>query len=782
MTSSPHLSAAHLEELRASVIADDVIAERGYRTATDPTGLPGAFAEGQRRPGLVVPIRDTTGQIAAWQLKADTPRVRGGKPIKYDTATGGRQCLDVPQRSRPHLGAPAARLWITEGAKKADSGLSHGIQCIIGVQGVFGWRGRNEHGGIVALPDWESVALNKREVVLAFDSDCMTKTPVRGALNRLSGFLRQRGAHVRFLILPMLEGGRKCGLDDAFAQGMTLSNIEHLIVDDLPELAPEWETPIPLDDPVGPPFSVVSLPGVIRDHVAAVAEETQTPPDLAANVALGTISAAAGGKYEVRIPEQGWTEPVHIMAVSAAEPGNRKTGIYRLMTRPIVEYERRVQPGERQAFAQWESRGRMLEKALSGAESAAGKAPRDGKIVNMEAVRMAAVDAIEVHNAERPRITRIITDDATPEAVKSLLAEQGGAIAAMSAESSFLSNTAGSRYADAPNLDVLLNGHAGDGFTVDRKGRSSESVDRACLTLCLMVQPQVIRDLGKAPGFITRGGAARILPSFPVDLLGRRRIDVTPVPPDLADAWSEVITRIVARRPGMHAGSYIPWSLRLANDALMAFRDYRAWHEPQMAKDGEFGDIRDWAGKQCGAALRIAGLLHVTQHEKPEDVLITADTLQRAISIVDYFADHARVMYRLMRGRSDHADARAVLAAIRRVGSPTTRREIHRKLHNRAAFATSDTLAAPLDLLEEYGYIQRERQIGDKGGRPTESISLNPSELDDRTDTTGRDTASPEGSVNSVIALSEHKPPPMPNVLEPTGTDGGLSDDDWEAF
>jgi hypothetical protein len=57
----------------------------------------------------------------------------------------------------------------------------------------LGWRGRNEEGGLAALPDGERVALNDRETFIAFDSDVMTKPPVRAALARLKAFLESRG-------------------------------------------------------------------------------------------------------------------------------------------------------------------------------------------------------------------------------------------------------------------------------------------------------------------------------------------------------------------------------------------------------------------------------------------------------------------------------------------------------------------------------------------------------------------------------------------------------------
>lgn len=204
------LSDKHRAELEdESAIDPAIIAERGYFTATSPDQVPDAFAKWQRRPGLVIPIRNGFGDLLAWQLKADTPRTgKNGKPVKYETATGSRQCLDVPLRSRPLLGDPTVRLWITEGAKKVDSGLSHGLRCIVGVQGVYGWRGTNERGGKTALADFEAIALNGREVVLAFDSDVRTKPGVCDALERLSSFLAARKAHVRYLLLPDLDDER----------------------------------------------------------------------------------------------------------------------------------------------------------------------------------------------------------------------------------------------------------------------------------------------------------------------------------------------------------------------------------------------------------------------------------------------------------------------------------------------------------------------------------------------------------------------------------------------
>src|SRR3954465_13344295 len=61
-----------------------------------------------------------------------------------------------------------------------------------------------------------------------------------------------------------------------------------------------------------------------------------------------------------------------------------------------------------------------------------------------------------------PPEPRLLADDATPEAIVSLLANHGGRIAVVSAEGGLLDTLAGGRYSKTPNIEPLLKGHAGD--------------------------------------------------------------------------------------------------------------------------------------------------------------------------------------------------------------------------------------------------------------------------------------------------------------------------------
>lgn len=222
---APHLSAPHAAMLEASAISPDVIARRSYRSVSNAAELRRlGFGERQARAGLLIPVWGVAGEIVNYQLRPDAPRIVDGKPLKYETPKGSRMALDVPPGCRAMIGDPTKPLFITEGVKKADAAGSQGL-CCIALLGVWNWRGTNEQGGTVALPDWESIALKDRKVYIVFDSDVMEKAPVYAALCRLKAFLESRGAQALVVYLPPGPSGAKVGLDDYLAAGHTIAEM-----------------------------------------------------------------------------------------------------------------------------------------------------------------------------------------------------------------------------------------------------------------------------------------------------------------------------------------------------------------------------------------------------------------------------------------------------------------------------------------------------------------------------------------------------------------------------
>lgn len=216
----------HRDQLKASGIHQEVIEARGYRSAQTAAELRrlGFSAAQARAPALVIPLWSVTGQEAGYQARPDSPRVAEGRVVKYELPRGSRMLLDVHPSARPRLGDPKVPLFITEGVKKGDALVSQGA-CAVALIGVWTWRGTNPQGGRTALPDWEYVALEGRQVYIVFDSDVMLKREVHEALERLAAFLAHRGASVAFIYLPPGPDGAKVGVDDYLAQGHSLPQL-----------------------------------------------------------------------------------------------------------------------------------------------------------------------------------------------------------------------------------------------------------------------------------------------------------------------------------------------------------------------------------------------------------------------------------------------------------------------------------------------------------------------------------------------------------------------------
>ena len=289
----------HAQLLHASGISDAVAHERGYWSATSRKQLERLFGETQRGlvPALVIPTFDVRGEVCFSQLRPDDPRTVKGRIRKYEMPYGARMAVDVPPAVRGVLGDPKVPLVVTEGARKADSAVSAGL-CAIDLVGVWTWRGRNEHDGLTALPDFEYIALKDREVFLGFDSDAMTKREVHAALERLWRLLAGRGAHLRVIYLPSGDLGVKTGLDDYLADGHDRDDVLALAVDELRPLATGKATPKSAPAPEAALRSTADLLIAVRD----VLEDYVILPSAAARLAIALFDSTPGRSPALTAP------------------------------------------------------------------------------------------------------------------------------------------------------------------------------------------------------------------------------------------------------------------------------------------------------------------------------------------------------------------------------------------------------------------------------------------------------------------------------------------------
>jgi hypothetical protein len=262
------LSPEHWEMLtKESGISEEVVAARGYWTATDPGELKQlGFADYQARvPALVIPIHTVNGLPDFHRIRPDDPRSDRARPhrkVKYDQPAGAGLALDVPT-STGALDDTSRRLFIVEGERKADSVASRD-ECVIGLLGVWGWK----YNGM-PRPDWDHIPLVGREVIVCFDSDVLTNVGVRASERALVEYLVGRGADIRVARIPHMGDGEKRGVDDYLANGADLEDL-------LETCTPAAK--ITYQKEGWPALNVAALHGIAGDVVRALEPNTEADP------------------------------------------------------------------------------------------------------------------------------------------------------------------------------------------------------------------------------------------------------------------------------------------------------------------------------------------------------------------------------------------------------------------------------------------------------------------------------------------------------------------------
>lgn len=459
--------------------------------------------------------------------------------------------------------------------------------------------------------------------------------------------------------------------------------------------------PIPLTRSSDPqPFPVDALPATVGLMVQAVAHATQTDPAMAATSALSVLAACAGGHAEVEI-RRGWREPLCLYTVTVAGPGERKSAVQAALTRPVLDVEHRL--AEAGAHSRLEAET-LKQIAIRDAErtrnAAASAKPEDKSKLQADAIgAVATAESITV-----PVIPRLVADDVTPEAAATLLADQGGRLAILSAEGGVFDIIAGRYSKSIPNMDLWLKGHSGDPIKVDRKGRPPEYIRRPALTLGLMVQPSVLTEIARQPSFRGRGLLARILYAMPASKVGSRKIAPDPVPPEIEGAYEKLIGELAE---GLAGWSGDPAMLMLTPEAGEAVRQLEFEVEPTLAGSGSLASLADWGAKYVGAVVRIAGLLHLAQHGHDRGIResLNADTVNDAVQIGDYYRACAIQAFDVMQTDQATADAAYLAEKLSHIdGDTVSARDLHRA--SRGRFKTRADLEPALTRLVEHDYLQ----------------------------------------------------------------------------
>ena len=492
----------------------------------------------------------------------------------------------------------------------------------------------------------------------------------------------------------------------------------------------EWQAPIPLDRPDLPTFDAGDFPFTLWAMVEGIARATETPPELAGMGVLAVAAAAVQRKLTIEL-DRGYIEPLPLWTATQLPPGSRKSAAQKPATRPLLQWEieqaQALAPtikAARATRAAEELRLKEIQKRFSKEQDESKR----------EALRE-EIETAEAGLTEIPRPPRIIGQDITPEHLATLMADHGERLALFSAEGGVFSIMAGRYSGGVSNLDIYLQSHSGDAVRVDRGSRPSVYLREPALSMGLSVQPDVLQDMASKPGFRGRGLVGRFLYACPPDIVGRRRLETTPIAPSVAASYGETITALLNMGEQRNPFTGELFSIELDEEARTAWKNFAREIENDMAEGGALEHMRDWAGKLPGAAGRAAGVFHCCEHagrllqdemDTPERYRLTGATMQRALNLARKLIPHAIHTYALMGEGGDIQAARRVLRWIEATGADEfTARDCHQAL--RGTFPRRADINPGLAVLMERGYIRRPQPPPDtKPGRPSERLQVNP--------------------------------------------------------
>lgn len=427
-----------------------------------------------------------------------------------------------------------------------------------------------------------------------------------------------------------------------------------------------------------PELTADLLPGWLGQFVGALAIATQTPPTLSALMALSVLATAVQRRRMVRV-HAGYIESLSFWALTAAPSGARKSAILRALLEPLEHWERQARERMRKPISDVNARILAAESRVKGLQAKIGKSEDGDERERLR--REIAQEEEQMPDKLFPPLA--FSGDVTVEALQQVLAEQGGRAAVLSAEGGLFSTlTASYGGSGGPSLDALLEGFSGGAVRVTRAGRAAY-VDRAGVTLGLMLQPDLLNEAAGSTRFRASGLMARFAYALPGQFVGGRDVRrFTAVPDDVRWAYEaglggllpDVMTEGPHTKPGIIA---------LSPAALEVWFEFAQWVEDELAPGAGLAAISDWGAKLAGLAARVAALFEfVTSGIDAQEVSET--TMQQAVRLCLALVPHARLAFRLLAADQADRDADYLLQwVLRQEGGEFLQSAAHRDLHGR---------------------------------------------------------------------------------------------------
>lgn len=455
--------------------------------------------------------------------------------------------------------------------------------------------------------------------------------------------------------------------------------------------------PLVREEPSREAYAVEGL-GRLRPVVEAVQGKRLAPVAIPAQSALCSAALAVQGLADVET--LGGRSPVSLYGLTLAKSGERKSSCDRDMMAGVFEFERTASAKHVSNVTSWKN-DQAVWKVQRDACLGGLKGNRTG---NADEVRR-KLDAIGPEPDCPVRPDRVVTEP-TYEGLVRKFEEGSLSLGIFSDEAGqFLGGHAMSKDHRQKTMSGLNDLWHGNPIRRTRKGDGSSVLYNRRLSMHLMVQPGVARNLLANPEASDIGFLARFLICEPESTIGLRTHDRVCFDPAPIDAFKARIMELLSMdmRAGQ-AGGVETRLLLLSEDAralLIAFSDTI---EREQAPGRSLADLSGPASKIAEQAVRIAAVL--TLFEDAEATEVSAERMANGIKIAQYHLSEA-LRLSISAQASEKMSRAETLRQWLIENYPTTpfvTADVYQK--GPAAFRDAETAREALELLISHGVLK----------------------------------------------------------------------------
>ncbi len=401
--------------------------------------------------------------------------------------------------------------------------------------------------------------------------------------------------------------------------------------------------------PTYTPFPLRCLPGVAGIMARESAAAAMVPETLTGMTVLGILSASIGAGLEVASGGDRTTRG-NLFLMPVAQSGTGKGQSFGTIAAPFMEREaERVEEWKRTDRPQANADKKVAEARLAQLEANAKRGlSSEGKASLLQEWR--EIEA-EIDRAERClKEPAWSTEQATKEAIESLFSTANREqVASLSAEARGAVDVLMGRYRQSTDEGIFLAGYSGDPVKVDRKGSGRMVLNRPCLALLWMLQPDKLREMLENPAMTESG----LLPRF---LLADTKAEPEEEPEErqrvslsTREAWRNLIDALLDE---YHEPNVQARVIETERPASVLMREYYNEIVHRRKGNGDLEDVSIYAARWAENAWRLAVVLHAAEHgEDAWRHSLAAGTAANAVELMRWFSEQQLSV--LAAGRED---------------------------------------------------------------------------------------------------------------------------------